>query len=432
MTPDLPSAFADYTRRLMGGARFAVLQEALGEEPPASIRLNPFKADARRVRPGVGQGVPWCPYGWLLPSRPEFTLDPLFHAGVYYVQESSSMFLDHVLRTCVHRPVRMLDLCAAPGGKTTCAMAALPPGSVLYSNEPVRHRASVLAENVVKFGHPGIVVTSNYASDYRRAGLTFDVVLADVPCSGEGMFRKDAKAVEEWSPEKVRQCQGLQRDIVSDIWPALRPGGLLVYSTCTFNAHENEENAMWIARELGADFVEVAVEAGWHIASSLAGGIPACRFIPGFTPGEGLFMTVLRKHGGSRPEPSSPGRNVRGEKGLHVLCHGVAPDTRKGASAIPDISRALMTEGSAEAPNAMVWDGAAADVDYAAAIAFLRHEAIALPEGTPRGIVQVRWHGCALGFVKNIGTRANNLYPPAWKIKTTHLRTSPPEVLTGI
>ena len=146
------------------------------------------------------------------------------------------MFIDHVVRQFVHAPVTALDLCAAPGGKTTCLRAALPEGSRLYSNEPHPKRAQILAENVVKFGHPEVVVTNNYAIDYQRAGLRFGLILADMPCSGEGMFRKDPESIGEWSPANVEKCAALQRSILADIWPCLLPGGLLIYSTCTFNA----------------------------------------------------------------------------------------------------------------------------------------------------------------------------------------------------
>ena len=151
--------------------------------------------------------VPWCNTGVYLRQRPNFTFDPLMHAGAYYVQDASSMFLHRVIRQYVVDPVTMLDLCAAPGGKSTCALAALPAGSVLFCNEPVRNRAQILRENIVKFGHPDVVVTNNYARDYQRSGLMFDVVLADVPCSGEGMFRKDAGAIAEWSPANLALSQ---------------------------------------------------------------------------------------------------------------------------------------------------------------------------------------------------------------------------------
>ena len=287
----------------MGGNLFAVLKDSLDCPSPVSIRLNPFKtgtispSDIAEALGAEGiEPVPWCNGGFYLPQRPSFTFDPLFHAGAYYVQEASSMFLDFVLRQLVSEPVTMLDLCAAPGGKSTCALAALPKGSVLYSNEPVKNRASILTENVIKFGHPDITVTNNYAQDYLKAKITFDIILTDVPCSGEGMFRKDPNAVNEWSMQNVESCWKLQRSIVGDIWQCLRPGGILIYSTCTFNAKEDEDNVSWIVDELGAEPVMLeGVRKEWNITGALKGSLPVYRFIPGKTRGEGLFLAVLRK-----------------------------------------------------------------------------------------------------------------------------------------
>lgn len=413
----LPEEFERHTRHLLGPERYALLCHGLEEEPPVSVRLNPFKVDKTRVRlPGKVADVPWCPLGAYLSSRPNFTFDPLLHAGLYYVQEASSMFLHHVVRQLVTTPVRMLDLCAAPGGKSTCAMSALPAGSLLFSNEPMRQRAQILNENILKFGHPDIVVTNNFAIDYRQSGLQFDIILADVPCSGEGMFRKDAGARDEWSLENVEKCRRLQRDIITDIWPALKPGGLLVYSTCTFNAHENEENADWIARELGAEFVEIPTEKAWHITGSLTGGQPVCRFLPGISRGEGLFMAVLRKHGtpDMPTERSIHALQSKAMKRLKVMSHGPLAGIDKGNSHLPDHSEALSVRTDMSSyPQA--------DIDYTQAIAYLRKEALVLPPQTARGIVLLTFRGQPIGFVKNIGNRANNLYPAEWKIKSTHI-----------
>lgn len=434
----LPKDFEDYTRTLMGDSLYERLVGGLDGEPSVSIRLNPFKVGSVEGYDG-GEAlsshgftpVPWCRGGYYLSERPNFTFDPLLHAGAYYVQEASSMFLDFVLRQLVSRPVTMLDLCAAPGGKTTCAMSALPAGSVLYSNEPIRARANILAENVMKFGHPDIVVTNNYPKDYRKSGLSFDVILTDVPCSGEGMFRKDSNAVSEWSKSKVMECQALQRSILTDIWQCLKPGGLLIYSTCTFNAHEDEENVQWIADELGADPVALTgVADGWNITGALVGALPVYRFLPGLTRGEGLFMAVLRKNGcgsegvsdhdthynkGKRRQDSSP-------KGLNVLTHGVNPPIQKGKKTIPDISLALTTEREANTYPQIA-------VDYATAVNFLRREAIVLPDGSPRGIVTLTYRGLGLGFANNLGNRANNLYPQEWRIRSTHIPDGDTEVL---
>ena len=411
----------------MGEELYSKLISGLAATPPVSIRLNPFKVakdayleDEEQLNGLQLTPVPWAKDGYLLSERPSFTLDPLFHAGAYYVQEASSMFLDFIIRQLIKEPVTMLDLCAAPGGKTTCAMAALPEGSILYSNEPIRTRANILAENVMKFGHPDIIVTNNYAKDYAKAKKTFDVILTDVPCSGEGMFRKDPNAINEWSTSNVDSCWKIQRSIVEDIWQCLKPGGILIYSTCTFNAHEDEENVQWIIDNLGADPIALeGVKEEWNITGALKGNLPVYRFIPGKTKGEGLFMAVMRKKGeptqGSTPTILKKERKISmKEKGLKVMTHGINPPTQKGKKTIPDISLALSI-------NQKENDYPHIDVDRQTAINYLRREAITLPANTPRGIVTITYKGLGLGFANNIGNRANNLYPQEWRIKTTHV-----------
>ncbi|MBQ9668680.1 MAG: RsmB/NOP family class I SAM-dependent RNA methyltransferase, partial [Prevotella sp.] len=279
----------------MGDERFARFRDALDEEPPVSIRLNPLKT--KSMRPVDGAVVPWCNEAFYLPSRPNFTFDPLLHAGCYYVQEAASMFIDLIVRQHIPHPVTMLDLCAAPGGKSTALLAALPEGSRLVSNEPVRQRFQVLSENLAKWGHEGSIAVNRYPADFRRDGFLFDAILCDVPCSGEGMFRKDPNAIGEWSLENVERCWRLQREIVGDAWQCLVPGGLLIYSTCTFNTLENEENIRWMQRELGAEVLPVETKEEWGITGSLLPGFtaPVYRFIPGLTRSEGLFMCVMRK-----------------------------------------------------------------------------------------------------------------------------------------
>ncbi|MCH4147834.1 MAG: hypothetical protein LKG25_05600 [Prevotella sp.] len=408
---NLPAEFCEYTRHLMGEELYQTLEKGLQEEAPVSIRLNPFKCDSDKTSVPFMEGkVAWCDNGYYLRERPNFTFDPLLHAGLYYVQEASSMFLHHVLRQIVKEPVLMLDLCAAPGGKSTVAMSALPKGSILFSNEPMRTRAQILNENILKFGHPDIYVSNNYAHDYAKTRLQFDVILTDVPCSGEGMFRKDEGAIAEWSVQNVQKCTALQRQIVTDIWPCLKPGGYLIYSTCTFNAHENEENASWIATELGAEGIEISVDSSWNITEALTGNLPVCRFLPGKTRGEGLFMTVLRK-----PGDRSEGFQLPSQiKGLNILSHGIQADTAKGKNLIPDISKALSILPDKEQYPKV-------EVSYEQAISYLRKEAVNLPAGTPLGIVLLTYQGRAIGFEKNIGNRANNLYPQEWRIKSTHI-----------
>ena len=465
---NLPQSFVERTRQLLGDEQYPLFEQALGTEVPVSIRPNRMKCNL----PVAGEPVPWAPSGVYLEKRPTFTFDPLFHAGCYYVQEASSMFVERVLREYVQEPVVMLDLCAAPGGKSTLCRSALPEGSLLVANEVMRNRSQILAENLMKWGHPEVVVTNNDPADFTDLTHLFDVILTDVPCSGEGMFRKDQVAVDEWSLENVDICWQRQRRILSDIWPALKPGGLLIYSTCTFNREEDEDNVAWIARELGADMLEVPVEEAWGITGNLIGdSFPVYRFLPHKVKGEGFFLAVLRKHAGEvetvepraekkkkggkdvkgkAPQLSVPkeakdwlqipgdyqltinGTNVQAFPKLHetvytllqqyvkVIHAGITLGEMKGKDLIPHHSLAMSTA---------LADGAfpMAEVTYEQAIAYLRKESLVLDAGVPRGYVLLTYQNIPLGFMKNIGNRANNLYPQEWRIRSGYL---PEEIVT--
>lgn len=462
---NLPSDFIARTRNLLGEQEFETFLAALDCDAPVSIRMNRSKCS---FVPASGKSVPWCDTGYYLDVRPAFTFDPMFHAGSYYVQEASSMFVEQALRRYVSGPTVMLDLCAAPGGKSTLARSVLPEGSLLVANEVMRNRSQVLAENLIKWGHPNVVVTNNNPADFAALGTVFDVILTDVPCSGEGMFRKDPVAVDEWSVENVDLCWQRQRRILRDIWQCLKPGGLLVYSTCTYNLEENEENVAWIAHELGAEILPLPVEEEWHITGNLAGkDFPVYRFLPHRTTGEGLFLAVLRKADGEEAELSDTDRKAKKEKkgkdrkqagqavtcpkevkawiqsagdyvwtvennrivafptayqGLYerikntlkVLHAGISIAEIKGKDCIPDHALAMSTVRSADCfPTA--------ELTYEQAIAYLRKEAVVLDASVPRGYVLVVWKDTPLGFVKNIGNRANNLYPQEWRIRSGYL-----------
>jgi 16S rRNA C967 or C1407 C5-methylase (RsmB/RsmF family) len=375
----------------MGDERFNRFLGAFDEEAPVSIRVNPATPSLAN-----GERVPWCAEGYYLEDRPQFTFDPLLHAGCYYVQEASSMFVTHILRQSGDCPQNALDACAAPGGKSTALRSVLPEDCVLVSNEPMGNRAQILLENITKWGAPNCIVTNNYPRDFRKAKLKFDLILCDVPCSGEGMFRKDPNAISEWSVQNVEKCWQLQREIVADAWECLNPGGLFIYSTCTFNTKENEENIKWILENFDAEVLDIPVDPSWNITGSLLEGFnyPVYRFIPGITRGEGLFVCALRKAGSAEPKPFNAKKLP-----LKVL--------------------------EAEFPKGEV----CVDVDYPEALKYLRGEALVLPADTPKGIVTITYKGQPLGPAKNIGNRANNLYPKAWRIKSTHLPTAAPEVL---
>ena len=455
MNRPLPEDFILLARTAMGDDRFARFMAALDEEPPVSIRLNPLKAKGMLAKGGVR--VAWCDEGYYLPARPNFTFDPLLHAGCYYVQEAASMFISHVVRQLITEPVAMLDLCAAPGGKSTALLASLPEGSRLVSNEPVRQRFQVLSENLAKWGYPNHTATNRYPRDFRRDGHSYDAILCDVPCSGEGMFRKDENAISEWSPQHVDECSRLQRTIIADVWSSLKPGGLLFYSTCTFNARENEDNVAWIVEEFGAKLVDVKVEEAWNITGALAHQGPVYRFIPGLTQGEGLFMAVLRKPG--KPADDAPQHPAKQKdaarklatnwilnpedytlyekqdtltaiprrwaaayneacRSLKIMQAGITLGSRKGKTLIPDQRLALSTRLNRNA-------FATADVGYSEAIGYLRKETVTLPAGMPTGFTLLTYKHQPLGFVKNIGNRANNLYPAEWKIKSSHIPAEP-------
>lgn len=465
---DLPKEFEAYTHQLFGDGLYDIFRHALDEEPPVSIRVNPFKGGTSDLLEKVEkQPVPWCCSGYYLAERPPFTFDPLLHAGLYYVQEASSMFICDVVQQLFNEPLMMLDLCAAPGGKTTALLSSLPKGSLLFTNEPVKTRASILKENVEKWGHPDIVVTNNFPKDYRKARLTFDAILADVPCSGEGMFRKDPNAIKEWSVQNVDKCQRLQRSIIEDIWPCLRPGGILIYSTCTYNTHEDEENVRWIMETLGASALPLSPSAtngkNTPFISKWGSGV---RFIPGITKGEGLYMAVLKKDGDSKHLTTTSGKaslrdglqqkaksrhtdslckiksNITdwlkegfsyiGENGfvraiptqwdyiynkmkdrLHIIHAGVGIGTIKGKDIIPDESLALSIALNDNAFPKM-------ELGYENAINYLRREVVHPEPALDKGFTLVAYKGHPLGFIKNLGTRANNLYPQEWRIKSTH------------
>ena len=443
---------------LLGDEASALLQAIVTTEPVTSVRFNDSKGF---VPPAWLERVPWCETGAYLGERPPFTFDPHFHAGSYYVQDASSMFIYHVIRSLVRGPVHYLDLCASPGGKTTAALQALPSGSIVVANEIVPTRAQVLRENVIKWGADNCLVTNDTPKTLGKLENTFDIIAADVPCSGEGMFRKDNEAISQWSPQLVVQCAARQRDILRDIWPALKPGGLLIYSTCTFNLDENEHMALYIAHELGASFVEVPIEKSWNITGDLSGSdIPCYRFLSHKTRGEGLFLCVLRKMQNAECRmqnsrspisvPRSPIKKIPKEAaswidGDYELSdnNGIITATNKHLKdfisinsnklhVIKDLNVEIgIIKGNKVIPShqlamsPMLRDDAfeKCEVNYRTAIAYLRGEAITI--NAPRGYVLITYQNAILGFVNNLGNRANNLYPKSWRILSTHLPDKP-------
>ena len=404
MQAELPYDFVGLMHEHYDKATADALCEALTTtEPEVSVRLNPRKLTSEELlacRPDL-EPVPWCPNAFYLKERPPFTFDPLLHAGAYYVQEASSMYVAslllhprgerHAAELSLASEWRMagdallaLDLCAAPGGKSTLLQSLLPDGSLLISNEPNPKRNQVLSENIQKWTRglpaeaPQVVVTQRYPNAFGQLTGMVDVLLTDVPCSGEGMFRKDEAAIREWSLENVGMCQQRQRDIIRDIWHVLKPGGLLIYSTCTFNRYEDEDNARWICDEMGGTLLHER------------------HFLPGRDRGEGFYIAAIKapQTHSAQPRPPLPslGEALRAETPPKGAC-GV-----REWSVSPHVS-----------------------LTYTEALQYLRREALRID--APRGPLTLCYRGLELGEGKGVGSRINNLYPEQWRIRTTY--TSP-------
>ena len=454
----LPAGFEQEVREVIGDGEWDAFVDALADEASVSVRVNSKITDNRlQITDNSCLAVKWCEWGRYLAERPRFTYDPMFHAGAYYVQEASSMFVWQALEQYVAKDAVVLDMCAAPGGKSTLIAQYLSREGFLVSNEYVPQRAHVLVENMTKWGAPNGLVTNNAPRHFEKLKVKFDAILVDAPCSGEGMFRKDERARAEWSPENVRMCVERGREILASAWEVLKPGGGLIYSTCTFNRKENEEQVQWLMDEMGAEYLPIGIGEDWMITETERG----YRFLPHKTRGEGLFLAAVRKPGIENGElriENSRGKNKKDKKSvvggrwstvcgqwsigdlldgdfvvmecegrvhavqcgreelvaecrraLNVLTFGVLLFEQKGKDLIPQTALAM----------SQVYRRGAypeAELGYEEALSFLRREAIVLADA-PKGFVLVTYGGLPLGWVKNIGNRCNNLYPEFWRIR---------------
>lgn len=466
----LPPPFVRQMQALLG-EEWPMLETALGTAPPVSIRLNPQKisADGRWpldtgfLPPPINQSpvtqspitqspIPWHPQGFYLSERPFFTLDPTFHAGAYYVQEASSMFLYEALRQTVDlsKPLKMLDLCAAPGGKSTLMIDSVAPGSILVSNETIRPRTGSLRENLERWGSPNLAITSGEVEEFGAMEDWFDVVLADAPCSGEGLFRKDPDAVREWSLPHVEFCAARQKRILAAAVQALAPGGVLVFSTCTYNAIENDNNAAWLAKTFDLQSIFLEIPKDWGIVQTDFG----CQFYPHRVKGEGFFLTAFRKKEGEAKKHASPTvfRNIKplpkslipevadwlvpqaearffqtpsGEvlampvsleseyllldKFLKTKWFGTNIGEFKGKDFVPSHALALSQWASPNLPTV--------DLNRDQALLFLKKETFDPPSGAPQGWALARFAGLNLGWLKILPNRLNNYLPQERRIR---------------
>lgn len=420
----------------------ANLLDALNYDAAISVRQNPSKSNSNL---SISKEVSWCENAVYLKERPVFTLDPLFHAGTYYSQEAGSMFLDAVLRQLeLPENPKLLDLCGAPGGKSTLTLSFLDNKGVLVSNEVIQSRSRILKENITKWGYSNCVVTNNDPADFDRLPEFFDAIIVDAPCSGEGMFRKDPNARTEWSEDNVKLCSARQKRILSDIWKALSPEGYLIYSTCTFNEFENEQNVEWLISEFGGELISIQAPK-----SILKGrkGIGNYAF-PGTSETEGFYIAVIKKSG-ERSEtkmksPKTKGisivkdtseleplitldeikvfnwkdnllavpREMKNEflmiyNELRIVKFGTDLGTIARKGLIP--SHDLAMNFSLRKLNNCV------DLDKNQALQYLKGETFSIENS--KGFQIVCFEGEPLGWIKNLGNRFNNLYPKEWRIK---------------
>lgn len=463
------SVFEEYKKYLgtfMSHAEAQTLVEALeSTSPVVSVRRNSRKAQS--FSNAGFEPVPWCDEGVYLSERVPFTFDPLLHAGCYYVQDASSMVYERIVKLLrglfpADRPIKYLDLCAAPGGKTTAALDALADNDFVVANEINRSRAQILVENVAKWGSPNCYVTSDDSARFVKAGEFFDIIAVDAPCSGEGMMRKDDDAVNQWSISLVEECAQRQHTIVDNAWQALAPGGYLIYSTCTFNRFENEEIISYIIDRYGPESVNLGLAGISGIAPGIDTDAFCYRFMPHRTKGEGLFVGVLHKPEGI-PATKSNNKSSKPSKPMQLppIVNMLVPEDYKisgsGDTVVATIKEHLpwlshlnncvkfIAEGvrmgtvkgkdfipfHAFAMNKALVRGVyeEVDVDYPTAISYLRSEGINLPAEQPRGIVLLCYRGCPIGFVKNLGNRANSLMQKEWRIRSSYIPDFAPDMI---
>ena len=428
----------------------AAFMAAHQQPAPVSVQVHPVKGAG--LFANMPQ-VPWCSDGRYLEQRPVFTLDPDFHAGAYYVQEASSMFLHYLWQQFLaeRTRLRVLDLCAAPGGKSTLIASLLDRESLLISNDVIRARATILEENMTRWGYSNTWVASNDPRDFGRV-LTgyFDVMVVDAPCSGSGLFRKDPRALNEWSEDAVVLCNLRQQRILADAWPSLKQDGLLFYATCSYSPQEDEQILDWLADEYEVVSLETAIPEEWGIVTvkSPRHQLTGYRFFPDKVAGEGFFITVLQKKEKATtcfyPRYKSVHLKKIEEKARYLLNEQpfvFLENDRKLFDAIhplhePDwhwireglyLRKAGILLGEAGQKEWLPAHDIALSIDRSPhlptvalsreqALRFLKKEEVAWPD-MQKGWCIVTYNGHGLGWIKALTGRVNNYLPKHWKIR---------------
>lgn len=449
---EFPQAFKDRMKQHLGAAYDAFIA-SIDDPVTTSIRINPAKFNLADSSLPLGEKIPWAENGYYLTERPSFTFDPLFHAGAYYVQESSSMFLEQVFKTIssIDKPIKVLDLCAAPGGKSTHLLSLMNKDSLLVSNELIANRNHILRQNLSRWGNTNIVVTQSKAEDFAKLGDFFDVIVIDAPCSGEGLFRKDKNAIGEWSESNVNMCAERQRDILDNIIQCLKPGGHLVYSTCTYEEAENLDNINYMISQYGMQNLPISgADHFAELTTVIKENAIGYAFYPHRTKGEGFFISLLKKVGDASDKPAYQSKTIVDKTTSELLPHlnqfieaaeqytvlkhqlyhnilpnifmqdykrlaqhlyirnaGISAGEMKGKDFIPAHELSLCLGFKKDFPSA--------ELDQKSAISYLKAETISIPTDH-KGWMVVQYKGANLGFVKALPNRINNYFPKEWRI----------------
>ncbi len=415
-----------------------------------SIRLNPSK-DATSLTSYYSHQVPWCKNAFYLNDRPSFTLDPTFHAGAYYVQEASSMFLWHILAQLIGNNTsgkKVLDLCAAPGGKSTLLASYFTDGLVV-ANEVIKSRSAILVENIIKWGLPNIIVTNNDPSHFNKLLGFFDVIIVDAPCSGSGLFRKDPSAIEEWSEKNVSHCSERQERILAHILPSLKENGILIYSTCSYSLAEDEQIADCLVDKMGMESLKINVPLIWKIVASEAPSTKSIgyRFYPNLISGEGFYIAAFKKNKVLCIDKFKETALVKPTKTeleqinqfypipleflsfkqnevirvipecwyfvlqqlatvLYIKKAGIAIGAIKGKDVIPahELAVSVLRKSTFKL----------LELDKEQSLQYLRRNELKLE--TTIGWNLVTFQGVNLGWIKGLQNRINNYYPAEWRI----------------
>ncbi|MFN5133875.1 MAG: methyltransferase RsmF C-terminal domain-like protein [Chitinophagaceae bacterium] len=454
----LPSSLIHSLQNVKGFDETAFINIHQSGEQITSIRFNPLKADDEQNRKSEivnrNSKIPWSSEGYYLQQRPFFTFDPLFHAGTYYVQEASSMFLEQAIKqtTDTTQPLLVLDLCAAPGGKSTLLQGIISKESLLVSNEVIQSRVNILKENLIKWGSNNVVVTNNDPRDFTSLHSLFDVVVIDAPCSGSGLFRRDAEAINEWSEANVQLCSQRQQRIIADVWNCLKEDGVLIYSTCSYSAEEDEEILDWMVSKSKVESIKLKVEEEWNIDEvQSTTGAYGYRFWPHKVKGEGFFIAAFRKKEEtdevrmkikkesipSKEEIKLASTWFQSTENLSFILQGqniaIVPSSwytiiqylmqqlkvRYAGVELGTIAkRDLLPEHALALSTIINQSIFSVELNEEQALTYLRKNDLQI-ESSHKGWALAKYKGMNLGWMKLLGNRINNYYPKEYRILKT-------------